>query len=134
MHACIYQVHIYVVAWYMCFSVYEIFTQVCDYVCPVHVCNLCFFGSLSLLHNCLLLSKCCGFCCDNPFFSGSLPPSLSPSLPPSLPLQLPTTPTWDDFHLLSRHLRSDSSSSVVGTDEDGTPVVDVRRARARSLR
>ena len=49
------------------------------------------------------------------------------------PLQLPTTPTWDDFRLLSRHLRAESSSSIVITDEDGTPV-EVRRPRARSLR
>ena len=48
-------------------------------------------------------------------------------------LQLPTTPTWDDFRLLSRHLRAESSNSIVITDEDGTPV-EVRRPRARSLR
>ena len=48
-------------------------------------------------------------------------------------LQLPTTPTWDDFRLLSRHLRAESTNSIVITDEDGTPV-EVRRPRARSLR
>lgn len=49
------------------------------------------------------------------------------------PLQLPTTPTMDDFRILSRHLRSDSSgSSVIITDEDGMPVQP--RPRTRSLR
>ena len=47
--------------------------------------------------------------------------------------QLPTTPTLDDFRLLSRHLRTDSSNNIVIMDEDGTPV-EIRRPRARSLR
>ena len=47
--------------------------------------------------------------------------------------QLPTTPTLDDFRLLSRHLRTDSSNNIVIVDEEGTPV-EVRRPRARSLR
>ncbi|CAI7999164.1 Microtubule-associated serine/threonine-protein kinase 1 [Geodia barretti] len=45
--------------------------------------------------------------------------------------QLPTTPTMDDFRILSRHLRSDSSgSSVIITDEDRVPL---HRPRTRSL-
>ena len=47
--------------------------------------------------------------------------------------QLPTTPTIDDFRILSRHLRSDSSgSSVIITEEDGMHVQ--HRQRTRSLR
>lgn len=47
--------------------------------------------------------------------------------------QLPTTPTMDDFRILSRHLRSDSSgSSVIITDEDGMPVQPRQRTRSLS--
>jgi microtubule-associated serine/threonine kinase len=47
--------------------------------------------------------------------------------------QLPTTPTMDDFRILSHHLRSDSSgSSVIVTDEDGMPVQPRQRTRSLS--
>ena len=47
--------------------------------------------------------------------------------------QLPTMPTMDDFRVLSRHFRSESSNSIAINDDDLHGEVRLR-PRARSLR